>query len=354
MPQIVINTHRSPRFVNVGEDPRIIPHRGWIGHRQWEGNRHYGFVSAGQGTVYSNPFRNLEIGDVVFAFISGEGYVGVGVVNQRAVPIRNFKFGGLTLRDLDVDDRIITAQEVSYDFVPQLTSIRKTLFRNANNDELTDYAVGVEWKRTVPIIDKFGEQLLRFWDEMENEERDQLLTEILDYANSSPSSFRREMSQIRFNETYDPLPIVAEALVKQAQNWGDFFVETIQAIFAEAKRSTKPKNILELVYEFTLMEDSEHPFVQRLVDILHNESQSEHLESRLAAISRLPPFLENKTVRNSSKIKKSLQHMLSDNNWKVRYVTYHSLKLDNMLPPNTKLRIQDKLRAIILGEPKMY
>lgn len=150
MPQIVINTHRSPRFVNVGEDRSIIPHRGWIGHRQWEGNRHYGFVSAGQGTVYSNPFRNLEIGDVVFAFISGEGYVGVGVVNQRAVPIRNFNFGGLTLRDLDVDDRIITAQEVSYDFVPQLTSIRKTLFRNANNDELTDYAVGVEWLRTVP------------------------------------------------------------------------------------------------------------------------------------------------------------------------------------------------------------
>ena len=64
-------------FVNVGESE----------HRTWEDNVTYGFVAAGHDERYSRPPRKLGVGDEVFAYMAGLGYVGYGVVTAFAVPI---------------------------------------------------------------------------------------------------------------------------------------------------------------------------------------------------------------------------------------------------------------------------
>jgi hypothetical protein len=67
-------------FVNVGEGP----------HRNWDDNRRYGFIGAGQGEIYSRPLQNLRPGYTIFAYMSGLGYVGYGEVLRPAEPIKDF------------------------------------------------------------------------------------------------------------------------------------------------------------------------------------------------------------------------------------------------------------------------
>jgi hypothetical protein len=76
--------HRRPWsgywFANVGEGE----------HRNWDDNRKYGYISAGQGEKYSKPLSKLALGDKLFAYMRGIGYVGLGEVVSPAVPIAEF------------------------------------------------------------------------------------------------------------------------------------------------------------------------------------------------------------------------------------------------------------------------
>ena len=76
--------HRRPWsgywFVNVGEGE----------HRNWDDNRKYGYIGAGQGEKYSKPLQKLAVGDKIFAYMKGVGYVGYGEVASLAVPISEF------------------------------------------------------------------------------------------------------------------------------------------------------------------------------------------------------------------------------------------------------------------------
>lgn len=77
-------------FVNVGEGQ----------HRTWEDNRKYGFIAAGQGEKYSKPLRKLQVGDRIFAYLKGHGYVGFGEVIEPAQPIRSVQLeNGKSLLD---------------------------------------------------------------------------------------------------------------------------------------------------------------------------------------------------------------------------------------------------------------
>jgi len=51
--------------------------------RSWNDRRKYGFFSAGGNEKYSRPLRRLTIGDKLFAYAKGYGYVGYGVVTQE-------------------------------------------------------------------------------------------------------------------------------------------------------------------------------------------------------------------------------------------------------------------------------
>ncbi len=56
-------------FVNVGVDAVAD-------NRTWEDARSYGFVSAGQGARWRDAMRKLTVGDRIFAYVKGRGYVG--------------------------------------------------------------------------------------------------------------------------------------------------------------------------------------------------------------------------------------------------------------------------------------
>jgi RecB family endonuclease NucS len=104
-------------FVNVGEGD----------HRNWDDNRKYGYIGAGQGQPYAQALRRLKSGDKIFAYMSGRGYVGFGEVTQDAVMIRDFVVGDAGKSLLDLDLKAPRADD------------------NRESQEKSEYAVRVKW-----------------------------------------------------------------------------------------------------------------------------------------------------------------------------------------------------------------
>ena len=111
-------------YVSFGEGPT----------RTWEDARKYGFVSAGGGKWYSNTLSLLTVGSRVFVCIPKVGYVGVGIIRESVVPVKNFKV------ELD-------GQEVPILDVPLSA---KNVRENADNLDLSEYLVKVDWIKTLP------------------------------------------------------------------------------------------------------------------------------------------------------------------------------------------------------------
>ena len=89
---------QSIHFFNVGE---------FDTHRSWDDCRTHGFLSAGYGSRYKRQAQQLQKCDVVAAYLSGHGYVGLGRVVAEAVPAREFRagqkpLGKLTLQAPDI------------------------------------------------------------------------------------------------------------------------------------------------------------------------------------------------------------------------------------------------------------
>lgn len=109
-------------FVNVGEGD----------NRTWEDCVQYGFLSAGQGAVYSSGLRKLKVGSTVYAYMAGLGYVGLGKVIQKAVPIASFTVGKENLPLLSMPLKAEKPDD------------------NSDNPELSEWVVGVKWLKTFP------------------------------------------------------------------------------------------------------------------------------------------------------------------------------------------------------------
>lgn len=102
-------------------------------HRNWEDCRKYGFVSGGQGKWYSQTLKLLFPGSRVFVNIPKTGYVGVGVVMEPAVPVKEFKI---------IED----GNEVSILDVPLQAP---KMSENAEDSDLSEYVVRVDWLKAV-------------------------------------------------------------------------------------------------------------------------------------------------------------------------------------------------------------
>ena len=105
-------------YINVGESV----------HRCWDDCRQFNFLSAGQDKKYSDPLKTLKPGDIAIPYLKNHGFVGIGRVTERAVPIANFKHNGKSLRDTSL-------------------KIRK-MFDNYDNDK-SEYLIKVVWIKTV-------------------------------------------------------------------------------------------------------------------------------------------------------------------------------------------------------------
>ena len=142
-----IKVSKEIRFVNIGEDPPN-PTPDWNGKRQWNACVEYGFISSGQGTKYNKPLTNLKIDDIVAAYKTGSGYVGIGIVTEKWVPIKDFEFQGMKMDQLEIEPEYISGMRADSATVKNLPLLRKNLFRNADNQN-TEYVVRVEWLKAV-------------------------------------------------------------------------------------------------------------------------------------------------------------------------------------------------------------
>lgn len=103
-------------------------------HRSWDDCKKYGFVSGGNGKWYSQTLKLLFPGSRVFVNIPKTGYVGVGIVKDTVVPIKDFKVS-------------LDGQETS---ILQLPLIAPKMDDNMDDPDLCEYLVRIEWIKTVP------------------------------------------------------------------------------------------------------------------------------------------------------------------------------------------------------------
>jgi hypothetical protein len=119
-------------YVALGEDEQ----------RTWADCVKYGFISAGGGRWYSRTLSLLTPGAPIFACIPGTGYVGVGTVTEGVQPVREF------IVEVNGIERPILEAPVQ---APKMGE-------NADNDELCEYLVRVEWKKALPVREAIWEK----------------------------------------------------------------------------------------------------------------------------------------------------------------------------------------------------
>jgi hypothetical protein len=114
-------------YVNAGE---------WRNFRNWEDMRNHGFIAAGRGRKYSIQLNRLSPDDRIFVYQKDAGYVGYGVVRSPAVMAKDFTTeDGLSLDDLKLRQQLREPGILEY----------------KDDPEMSEYLVGVQWKRTFPI-----------------------------------------------------------------------------------------------------------------------------------------------------------------------------------------------------------
>lgn len=110
-------------FVNVGDGES----------RSWEDSMKYGFLSAGAGRKYSDALKRLSVGDKIFAYQAGRGYVGYGTVTQTSVMAKAFVVGsnGEGLLDLHLK--------------------QPNMSHDSDDPDLAEWVIGVNWSKAVPL-----------------------------------------------------------------------------------------------------------------------------------------------------------------------------------------------------------
>lgn len=119
-----LNDEHDIIAMNVAEGP----------HRSWADCRKYGFLSAGNGPLWRDQILKIAPGTIVVAYLNGapgNGFVGVGRVTSAAVPVSDF---------VTIDGAKLVPDELE----------QPGLFANADDQELSEYLIGVEWIVAAP------------------------------------------------------------------------------------------------------------------------------------------------------------------------------------------------------------
>jgi hypothetical protein len=119
-------------YVNIGEGR----------HRNWNDCQKYGFVSGGSDKKYSQALNLLFTESRIFVYIPGTGYVGVGIVKDTAVPVKDFKV-------------LVNGQKVP---ILDLPIFAPNMGEYANEPDKSEYLVRVEWIKAVPKNQAYREK----------------------------------------------------------------------------------------------------------------------------------------------------------------------------------------------------
>lgn len=95
----------------------------------WVDCKKYGFLSAWGSKIFGEQIQSFHEGDVVMAYLSRKGYVGVGLITERAVMAKRFRVNGKKISELDLVSKRVMEQ-------------------NADDTEKSAYLVKVAWKVT--------------------------------------------------------------------------------------------------------------------------------------------------------------------------------------------------------------
>ncbi len=111
--------------VNVGV------HANDLIERNWADPLRFGFLSAGQGEKWRDEISRINVGDHVYAYLNGAGYVGGGKVVTGATRADQFVPPGYDkpLRDLPVETH--------------------AWFANSDDPTMAEYIIGVRWNKAV-------------------------------------------------------------------------------------------------------------------------------------------------------------------------------------------------------------
>ncbi len=101
--------------------------------RRWSDAQKYGYIAAGGGSWYSKTLEMLEVGSRIWVNVPGRGYVGVGMVLEKAKPITEFKLRDDSGNQVPIKKIISNAPDI-----------------NKPEDQL-EYYVRVNWNKTVPL-----------------------------------------------------------------------------------------------------------------------------------------------------------------------------------------------------------
>ena len=120
-------------YVNIGEGR----------HRNWDDCREYGLVSAGSQKKHSRHLDRLLFGSRIFVYIPKKiGYVGVGLVTDTAVRVKDFTV-------------LVNGQQVPILNVPL---VAPKMDEYADDLDKSEYLVRVKWIKTVPINEAYWEK----------------------------------------------------------------------------------------------------------------------------------------------------------------------------------------------------
>jgi hypothetical protein len=107
--------------------------------RRWEDARRYGFIAAGGGAWYSRTLDILGVGGRIWVNVPGQGYVGVGIVLEKAKPITEFMISDANGKKAPI------------------TQVLQNMPSPDKPEDMLEYYVAVKWIKTVSIKDAVRE-----------------------------------------------------------------------------------------------------------------------------------------------------------------------------------------------------
>ena len=111
----------------------------------WEDSQKYNFISAGGGKWYYRSLKQLFPGARVFCMIPKKGFLGVGIVRDKVVPINDF------MVKIDGKEKSILEVPLKAEWIKE----------DNNKPEYCEYLVRVEWINTVSEDKAYWEKGLR-------------------------------------------------------------------------------------------------------------------------------------------------------------------------------------------------